>query len=132
MQNIIILEAQYDIQESCLKTKRKHEKSCFADFNPAKFEKAIQTDEDFTDIFYFKEKSVSFAQKISEVEKILSNNDIDFNNFKTESHSDPKSSTLVSYDVDSEDNSDEEDGNGKNVGSVVLPTKVQNSSQKYR
>lgn len=45
LQNIIVLEAQYDITESCLKTKRKHEKSCTADFPAAAAcDRAVQTD----------------------------------------------------------------------------------------
>lgn len=46
LQNIIVLEAQYDITESCLKTKRKHEKSCLTDFTVIRFDKNIQTDDD--------------------------------------------------------------------------------------
>lgn len=46
LQNIIVLEAQYDITESCLKTKRKHEKSSLTDFNTVKFDKNIQTDDE--------------------------------------------------------------------------------------
>lgn len=47
LQNIIVLEAQYDITESCLKTKRKHEKGCLTDFTLIRFDKNIQTDDDF-------------------------------------------------------------------------------------
>lgn len=46
LQNIIVLEAQYDITESCLKTKRKHEKGCLTDFTVIRFDKNIQTDDD--------------------------------------------------------------------------------------
>lgn len=46
LQNIIVLEAQYDITESCLKTKRKHEKSSFTDFTVIKFDKNIQTEDE--------------------------------------------------------------------------------------
>lgn len=42
-----MLEAQYDITESCLKTKRKHEKGCLTDFTTViRFDKNIQTDDD--------------------------------------------------------------------------------------
>lgn len=41
-----MLEAQYDITESCLKTKRKHEKGCLTDFTVIRFDKNIQTDDD--------------------------------------------------------------------------------------
>lgn len=46
LQNIIVLEAQYDITESCLKTKRKHEKGCFTDFTLVRLDKNVQTEDD--------------------------------------------------------------------------------------
>ncbi|KAJ3652446.1 hypothetical protein Zmor_018408 [Zophobas morio] len=43
LQNIIILEAQYDITESCLKSKRRYDKSCCTDSLSDKQEKNTQT-----------------------------------------------------------------------------------------
>lgn len=123
LQNIIILEAQYDIHESCLKTKRKHEKGSSTDSTITKFDKNIQTDEDFSDIIYFKEKSVSFNQKLAEVERILTNNDIDFDKFNPHSiKQENKNVSLVDYDVESESS----DTEGYNAGKVELINKNEN------
>lgn len=88
LQNIIVLEAQYDITESCLKTKRKHDKSSLADFNAIKFDKNIQTDDESPT-----------SQKCK-------------NSFNLE---------LVSYDIESDTNSDHEDSALK--GKVVIAPK---------
>lgn len=44
LQNIIILEQQYDVHESCLKTKRRFEKSCSVSLGPSTEDKNIQTE----------------------------------------------------------------------------------------
>lgn len=123
LQNIIILEAQYDIHESCLKTKRKHEKGSLTDSGGTKFDKNIQTDEDFSDIIYFKEKSISFSQKLAEVERILTNNDIDFDKFNLDSAKNGnKNVSLVDYEVESECS----DTEAYNAGKVELVNKNEN------
>ncbi|KAJ8954251.1 hypothetical protein NQ318_005847 [Aromia moschata] len=45
LQNIIILEAQYDIRESCLKSKQKKEKGCNVNFSLKNDSRAVQTDD---------------------------------------------------------------------------------------
>ncbi|EFA05208.1 zinc finger protein 729 isoform X1 [Tribolium castaneum] len=57
LQNIIILEAQYDINESCLKTKRKHDKGCTTDL-ARKSDKNTQTI-DYLDLL-LKENELNF------------------------------------------------------------------------
>lgn len=71
-----------------------------------RYDKNVQTDEDFSDIIFLKEKSSSFTQKLAEVERILTNNDIDFTKFSPIAPN-KKSVRLVDYDVES-DNSEED------------------------
>lgn len=87
------------------------------DTSITKYDKNIQTDEDFSDIIFLKEKSSSFTQKLAEVERILTNNDIDFEKFSPLSNH--KRINLVDYDIDS-DNSEED---AINEGKVEVPTK---------
>lgn len=100
LQNIIVLEAQYDITESCLKTKRKHEKSSLTDFCAIKFDKNIQTDEDAP----------------TPVNKtFLCKN--------------PFSLSLVNYDVESDSGSDHEDDCMKGEVVITPKTQPEKSVQ---
>lgn len=108
IKNIKLLEAHYNVQETCLKPK----------YSPKQTNcKGIQTEEDFSDLFFLKERNKSFYEKIGEVEKLLSNDDIDFSKFTV----DPPNQ-LVGYDVESDDASDLDDDDS-NKGKVELPTR---------
>ncbi|KAK4878278.1 hypothetical protein RN001_010784 [Aquatica leii] len=131
LQNIIVLEAQYDIMESCLKTKRKHEKGSFVDFSTVKYDKNVQTDEDFSDLLLQREEShrntlhfnyiemEKLSAALLNAENILNGKEPDafapvHVNFKPIT-SDSK--TLVNYDIETEGESDEE---SRNNGRVIL------------
>lgn len=96
------------------------------DLSITKFDKNIQTDEDFSDIIFLKEKSFSFSQKLAEVERILTNNDIDFEKFSPLSSA-KKHIQLVDYDVES-DNSDDDVAN---QGKVEVPISRKNRNFVY-
>lgn len=96
------------------------------DLSITKFDKNIQTDEDFSDIIFLKEKSFSFNQKLAEVERILTNNDIDFEKFSPLS-SVKKEIQLVDYEVES-DNSEED---VPNEGKVEVPVSKKNRNFVY-
>ncbi|KAF5294314.1 hypothetical protein FQR65_LT10767 [Abscondita terminalis] len=139
LQNIIVLEAQYDIMESCLKTKRKHEKGCFTDFTPIKYDKNIQTDEDFAELLLQKEENHRNAfhfnyiemEKLStallNAENILNGKEPDAyvpTRFTTKRES--ASDALVNYDIDS--NSEFDDDDVRNEGRVILVPKNKKSN----
>lgn len=148
LQNIIVLEAQYDIMESCLKTKRKHEKGCLTDLSPVRYDKNIQTDEDYTDLLLHKENmnfpENNFHTNYLEIEKlnaallnienILNGKEPDalmpsnISNIKQEQNA---SFTLVNYDIESGGESDNET-NSKNTGEVVLIPKTITPRNKSR
>lgn len=131
LQNIIILEAQYDIHDSCLKTKRKLEKGTSTTIQVSKNDVIVQTEEDFSDIFFFKEKSLSFSKKIAEVERILTNNDINFSKFETEDSVSKKGkAALVDYEIESDNDTDGENSSSSK-GKVVLNLSSENESKFY-
>lgn len=101
LQNTIILEAQYNVQESCLKSKQKRDKGCLADFEHEKMTRGMQT-EDFLDVITgnhanFEEYCKSFPLTTN----FLQNSKNEFR--------------LVNYDTDSDSASDHE-----NMGKVFL------------
>ncbi|KAK5638050.1 hypothetical protein RI129_012345 [Pyrocoelia pectoralis] len=138
LQNIIVLEAQYDIMESCLKTKRKHEKSCFTECITMRYDKNIQTDEDFTDLLLNKEDSFDRQNVLhfnyKEMEKLsaaLLNAENILNGRDSLMSATNKninlSYALVSYDIESEVESENDE---TNAGQVVLIPK--NNSRKKK
>lgn len=113
LQNIIILETQYDIQESCLKTKRKKDKGCYVDFTHKTSNIGIQT-EDYLDILVGKDADLKeYSLNFPLITKFVDTADL----LK------PKLTTcLVDYDVDSDSNTDDND---TNTGKVVLGEKLE-------
>ncbi|XP_056636054.1 zinc finger protein 521-like [Diorhabda sublineata] len=113
IQNIIILEAQYDIQESCLKSKQKRDKSCFVDFSHKKINRGSQTDDSLDvlfgknfDIDEFRNSFPHTTNYLSNPSSLMSQNEI----------------RLVDYDIDSESSLDEHfDGKGE----IILCDKLQ-------
>ncbi|KAG5865083.1 hypothetical protein JTB14_009788 [Gonioctena quinquepunctata] len=112
LQNIIILETQYDIQESSLKSKQKRDKGCYVDFQDRKINKGIQTD-DCLDVLCGRNSTLedyclNFPQTILflDKEEPLSNKEL----------------SLVKYDVDSDSSLEE---SAVNNGKVVLGEKLQ-------
>ncbi|KAF5303329.1 hypothetical protein FQA39_LY10068 [Lamprigera yunnana] len=131
LQNIIVLEAQYDIMESCLKTKRKHEKGSLTDFAIIKYDKNVQTDEDFTDLLQKEDNRNMLHFNSIEMEKlrtallnaenILNGQEPDGLASSCHTHFKqilPISNALVSYEIESDVESDHEDN--RNEGSVIL------------
>lgn len=112
LQNIIILETQYDIQESCLKTKRKKDKGCYVDFTHNTSNIGIQT-EDYLDILVGKHEDLKeYSLNFPLITKFIDTTEL----LK------PKLATgLVDYD-DSDSNSDDND---TNAGKVVLGEKLE-------
>ncbi|KAB0790868.1 hypothetical protein PPYR_14955 [Photinus pyralis] len=131
LQNIIVLEAQYDIMESCLKTKRKHEKSCFTECITMRYDKNVQTDEDFTDLLLNREDNFNQQNALHfnflEMEKLsaaLLNAENILNGRDSLISATNKninlSYALVSYDIDSDLESEPDE---MNAGQVVLMPK---------
>lgn len=84
LQNIIILEAHYDITESCLKTKRKHDKGCLTDV---------------------KMKQENFCQTDDLLDLLIKENDFQYNLPPL----DLIKPRIVDYDIDSDTNSENSD-----------------------
>ncbi|XP_018334984.1 uncharacterized protein LOC112906799 [Agrilus planipennis] len=130
LQNIIVLEAQYDITESCLKTKRKHEKSSLADISVIKHDKNIQTDDD--DCLYlsqcnFTKLDLSVLEKLDKAlcnaESILKGKDAKLTSRISKVK--PKI-RLVNYENETDSNSDEEaETKGTPITEKVLTTHSQ-------
>ncbi|CAH0549444.1 unnamed protein product [Brassicogethes aeneus] len=99
LHNIIVLESQYDVHESCLKSKRRKEKSCTADLSLVREEKGSQAD--FLDIF----------KVTGEVEGGVF--------FVPEVGNPGKSHGLVDYDVESVNSSEGDNDDGR----VEIPSK---------
>ncbi|CAG9830901.1 unnamed protein product [Diabrotica balteata] len=117
LQNIIILEAQYDIQDSCLKSKQKRDKSSYTDFNHRKINKGNQT-EDRLDVLTglnggFDEFRQSFPLTLNFLETPVNLH------MKTDTR-------LVEYDVESDSSLDE---CFENRGEVTLCDKLQSFTQ---
>lgn len=117
LQNIIILETQYDIQESCLKSKRKKEKGCYVDFTYKTSNIGVQT-EDYLDVLVGKDADLKeYSLNFPLITKFLDSTNL----LK------PKSNTcLVDYDIDSDSNIDDSDSN---TGKVVLGEKLETFSR---
>ncbi|CAH1118422.1 unnamed protein product [Phaedon cochleariae] len=103
LQNIIILEAQYDIQESCLKSKQKRDKGSMVDLSHRKANKGVQTD-DYLDVLSgrstdLKEFCLNFPQTLTFL--------------NSEATFPKKYSALVEYDIDTDSSLDENICNGK-------------------
>lgn len=115
LQNIIILEAQYDIIESCLKTKRKFDKGCYADLTARKFDKHVQTD-DYLDVLLGKSSYIDFNLPITPqlFEK---------NNYLCDNEKKPRA--LVDYDIESDSNSE----NGDNCKTSARKTPVNDKKE---
>ncbi|XP_023023443.2 uncharacterized protein isoform X2 [Leptinotarsa decemlineata] len=116
LQNIIILENQYNIQESSLKSKQKRDKGCHVDFSDRKINKGIQTD-DFLDVLAGKNYDLdkfrlNFPQTVSFLnnEGILSKNNL----------------SLVDYDIDTDSSLEE---SVINNGNVILGEKLRSLTE---
>ncbi|XP_044763106.1 zinc finger protein 845-like [Coccinella septempunctata] len=101
LQSIIVLESQYDVAESCLKSKRRHDKSCLVNFNEPRKAQETQT-EDTYDILFTKYSE----QNSDKIELPFKGCDI----------------KLVDYEVDSE--MSESDNKLHNKGVVVVNKKT--------
>ncbi|XP_060534440.1 zinc finger protein 423-like [Cylas formicarius] len=106
LQNIIVLETQLDIHESCLKTKRKKDKSCWAALPVENNTQSIQT-EDYLDILLGENKlpihdfpltSTFLTQSLrnSKSSKILV--DYDLSNSSTDSEDEQSTGRVISGD----------------------------------
>lgn len=145
LQNIIVLEAQYDIMESCLKTKRKHEKGCNADFSLVKYDKNIQTDEDYTDLLLQKQENADLTMNVFDLnnlvmenvsrvltnaENILKGRELEPSSSTTSNlRLDTSTCSLVNYEIESDVEEPEEDNN-QSIGKVtIIPKTNKNKSQ---
>jgi hypothetical protein len=106
LQNIIILEAQYDITESCLKTKRKHDKSCLTDSAANRQEKNTQT-VDYLDILLKENEEFQIDFPVLNLKK------------------------LVDYDIESDTNSESDDPHPKSSLLESLINTKNNFGRRY-
>lgn len=103
LQNTIILEAQYNIQESCLKSKQKKDKGCLVDFEHQKMTQSVQTD-DFLDVITGCHSNFAdYCKNFPLTTDFL--------------HASKNQFRLVDYDTESESGSDND-----NMGKVFLNT----------
>lgn len=110
LQNIIVLETQFNVQQSCLKSKQTAEKSCYTDFEHTKISREIQT-EDYLDVlcgqhFDFEEYKSRFPQTSKFLDNLYEN--------------ERKSVNIVGYDVDSDDSEEME----RTDGPVTFPSNL--------
>ncbi|KAJ8916017.1 hypothetical protein NQ315_010885 [Exocentrus adspersus] len=113
LQSIIVLEAQYDIHESCLKSKRKKDKGCFVDFAHERSNMGVQT-EDCMDVLIGRDADLKeYSSNFPLITKFLDTADM--------SKLKPVPS-LVDYDIDSDSNVDDND---LDTGNVVLGDKLE-------
>lgn len=115
LQNILILETQFCVQESCLKSKQKSDKACSAEFDHEKVHKAIQT-EDYLNVicgrsFDFEEYCTKFPQTARYLENIQQTVNYPVN--------------LVDYNVES----DFSGYSSENDGKVIFPSTFGNFLQ---
>lgn len=96
LQNIIILESQYDVTESCLKSRRKHDKSCLVNISEHTKAKETQTD-DIYDILFtkYEENSKNVKLPIQGCDKNLVAYEVDSDNSEPENDSPNKGVVLV-------------------------------------
>ncbi|VEN40656.1 unnamed protein product [Callosobruchus maculatus] len=111
LQNTIILESQYNIQESCLKSKQKKDKGCMVDLTYMTSNKINQTD-DFLDVISGKNDNLKVYSNILPGTLKYLDNAIPLSSV-TSTH-------LVDYDIES-DSQPESD----NEGIVILGEKLQ-------
>ncbi|KAF7286645.1 hypothetical protein GWI33_004678 [Rhynchophorus ferrugineus] len=104
LQNIIILESKFDVEDSCLKSKRKKDKSCIVSLSLSNESKCIQT-EDFLDLLLGNKNDINYRFPLT-------------SNFLNENKS-KSFPVLVDYDVLSDSNSQEYDDQ-LNQGQVIL------------
>lgn len=103
LHNIIILETQFSIQQSCLKAKQKHDKFCYTDFDHKKVNKGIQT-EDYLNIVSGRSFDLEeYLIKFPETSKYLEDLDETAKN----------AVNLVGYDIDSDDSESLSNNNGE-------------------
>ncbi|GJQ75286.1 hypothetical protein Trydic_g23475 [Trypoxylus dichotomus] len=117
LENLIILESQYDIHESCLKSKRRFEKGTIIDRIP-KTERGIQTDE-ISFIESYKESILNFPKTLEEVEKTLNLCHVDYSQYFPKPDNKDHRVSLVSYDVSEESNSETEESKPVTVRNEV-------------
>ncbi|KRT83998.1 zinc-finger associated domain containing protein [Oryctes borbonicus] len=117
LENLIILESQYDIHESCLKSKRKFEKGTIVD-RTTKTERGIQTDE-ISFIGSYKESILNFPRTLEEAEKTLNQNHVDYSKYFPKAFDKDRRVNLVSYDVSEESNSENEDSNTLSISNKI-------------
>lgn len=104
LEKIIILETQYNIQDSCLRSRQKRDKSCHVAISSCKANKSLQTD-DILDVLSGESCDlVKYGSDFPLTVKFLQNRNLNFHH-KTEGY-------LVDYEVDSESCTDEADSNG--------------------
>lgn len=97
------MESQFSIQQSCLKSKQKNEKSCYTDFEHKKVNKGIQTDDYLNIISGRSFKLDEYFSKFPRTSKYLEDlykNDKNFVN-------------LVDYGIDSDDSDTLSDNDGQ-------------------
>ncbi|KAJ8932614.1 hypothetical protein NQ314_014544 [Rhamnusium bicolor] len=113
LQNIIILETQYDIQESCLKSKRKKDKGCYVDFTHKRDNKGVQTD-DYLDVLIGKKSDLEeYSLNFPLMAKFLDT---------AEEIKVKPPACLVEYDIDSDSNLEDNDNSS---GKVILGQKLE-------
>lgn len=113
LHNIVILESQFSVQQSCLKSKQKNDVCLYTDFAHKKTDKGVQT-EDYLDLicggrFDFEKYCSSFPKAYKHIEDLYKTT---FSRAK-----------LVEYDVDSDDSDDIDGGNENHTNdldSVIL------------
>lgn len=120
LQNIIILEAQYDIQESCLKSKQKKDKGCYVDFQHKKINKGNQT-EDYLDVISGKKFDFDNLRKSFPLCVNFLDNQDDFIRKNI--------NKLVDYEVDSDSSLEE---HFQNEGRVILNENFESDLQTTR
>lgn len=110
LQHIIILESQFSIQESCLKSKQKREKCCYTDFDHKKADKGIQTEEYLHVISGLTSNLEGYCSIFPKTSKFLA-----------DLHQTAKDTrNIVGYDVDSDDSENLSESNGQ----VIFPSTV--------
>nr|CAH7729703.1 unnamed protein product [Callosobruchus chinensis] len=111
LQNTIILETQYNIQESCLKSKQKKDKGCMIDLTFMTSSKIIQTD-DFLDVISGNNDNLKvYSNILPGTLKYLDN---------AVPRSTITSTNLVNYDIESDSQPESDNG-----GTVILGEKLQ-------
>ncbi|XP_045469140.1 zinc finger protein 729-like [Harmonia axyridis] len=96
LQNIIILESQYDVTESCLKSRRKHDKSCLVNISEHNKAKETQTDDTYDILFTkYEENSKNVKLPIHGCDKNLVAYEVDSDNSEPENDSPNRGVVLV-------------------------------------